>query len=348
MAKNKFLDLSGVEYLIGKCRTVFANITHTHKLEEITDYTVDSSLSSTSTNPVQNKIVQAAIQALEDSKAEKDELPTKVSELTNDSGFVTNDDMNLALNQSIADWNQSDENAIDYIKNRTHYEEEIESGSIEIYNGTVTSRIFLNMNEYDYNFIEDLYVVFDSTKYELHKYEINPVTYGYDTNDGNDIPFTLTINVIDAQLAFTCQDTETHTVIIQQPNFEIVVHQLNEKFIPDTIARKTYVDEKCLEATSSANAYTDESIVEYTLSKDGTTFILKGNDDSISTVEETLTTASDDGAGNVVLDAAVGMTTVSDTAKQEILNNVLASLTTETLTFTLDDGSTVTKNVVVM
>lgn len=37
--------------------------------------TVDSSMSTTSTNPVQNKVVQSAIQTLEDTKANVDELP---------------------------------------------------------------------------------------------------------------------------------------------------------------------------------------------------------------------------------------------------------------------------------
>lgn len=90
----KILDLLGLTELVDLCKQTFANITHTHKLEDITDYTVDSSLSSTSTNPVQNKIVQAAIQTLEDSKADKDELPTKTSDITNDSGFITVTEVN--------------------------------------------------------------------------------------------------------------------------------------------------------------------------------------------------------------------------------------------------------------
>lgn len=48
--------------------------------------TVDSALSDTSTNPVQNKVVKAAI----DQKANSSAIPTKTSSLTNDSGFITN------------------------------------------------------------------------------------------------------------------------------------------------------------------------------------------------------------------------------------------------------------------
>ena len=45
----------------------------------------DSELSSSSTNAVQNKIVKQAL----DDKADKTAIPTKTSQLTNDSGFLT-------------------------------------------------------------------------------------------------------------------------------------------------------------------------------------------------------------------------------------------------------------------
>lgn len=47
--------------------------------------TIDTALSGISTNPVQNKIIKEAL----DTKADTDDIPTKTSELTNDSGFLT-------------------------------------------------------------------------------------------------------------------------------------------------------------------------------------------------------------------------------------------------------------------
>ena len=47
--------------------------------------TVDDAMSSTSTNPVQNKVVTAAL----NSKADASAIPTKTSQLTNDSGYLT-------------------------------------------------------------------------------------------------------------------------------------------------------------------------------------------------------------------------------------------------------------------
>lgn len=47
--------------------------------------TIDSALSSTSENPVQNKVINSALSA----KADSSDIPTKTSDLTNDSGFIT-------------------------------------------------------------------------------------------------------------------------------------------------------------------------------------------------------------------------------------------------------------------
>lgn len=47
--------------------------------------TIDTALSGISTNPVQNKVIKEAL----DAKADTDDIPTKTSELTNDSGFLT-------------------------------------------------------------------------------------------------------------------------------------------------------------------------------------------------------------------------------------------------------------------
>lgn len=49
--------------------------------------TVDTAISNSSTNPVQNKVVNAALA----NKANTSAIPTKVSQLTNDSGFKTTD-----------------------------------------------------------------------------------------------------------------------------------------------------------------------------------------------------------------------------------------------------------------
>lgn len=60
------------------------NIVDTYaKKTDVANITVDSSMSSTSTNPVQNKVVKTAIDTVTAS------IPTKVSDLENDAGYLT-------------------------------------------------------------------------------------------------------------------------------------------------------------------------------------------------------------------------------------------------------------------
>ena len=59
--------------------------------------TVDDELSTTSTNPVQNRIITAAL-AL---KAAIADIPTKLSQLQNDSGFQTASQVNAAITAAV-------------------------------------------------------------------------------------------------------------------------------------------------------------------------------------------------------------------------------------------------------
>ena len=59
--------------------------------------TIDSELSSTSTNPVQNKVITAAL-AL---KAAITDIPTKLSQLLNDSGYQTAAQVQSAIGAAV-------------------------------------------------------------------------------------------------------------------------------------------------------------------------------------------------------------------------------------------------------
>ena len=80
MAK-KFISLSKLSIFLDNLKKEFAAITHTHKMSEITDYVIDTELSSTSSNPVQNKVINTefdavskAMGALESSIDEKSQV----------------------------------------------------------------------------------------------------------------------------------------------------------------------------------------------------------------------------------------------------------------------------------
>lgn len=57
----EFLDFKGLSEFFTGLFGKFATLSHKHKVADISDYTVDSSLSSSSTNPIQNKAVNSAL-----------------------------------------------------------------------------------------------------------------------------------------------------------------------------------------------------------------------------------------------------------------------------------------------
>ena len=101
-----------------------------------------------------------------------------------------------------------------------------------------------------------------------------------------------------------------------------------------------------LDAIDATKADKDE-IVKYSLSKDGINITLEGTDNSVSVIQESTTNAIDDNAGNVVLTSTDAINSINESLKQELVNATMAALPSETLTFVLMDGTTVTKEVVV-
>lgn len=64
MATKKYVSLSKLSYFLDNLRSVFALKAHTHSTSDISDFVVDTELSSTSTNPVQNKVIDAEFEAM--------------------------------------------------------------------------------------------------------------------------------------------------------------------------------------------------------------------------------------------------------------------------------------------
>lgn len=65
MSEKKFLNSDGLVRLVANIINGFSGKDHVHTVSDITDYEVDSSLISTSANPVQNSVVTSAIDSLE-------------------------------------------------------------------------------------------------------------------------------------------------------------------------------------------------------------------------------------------------------------------------------------------
>lgn len=69
MATKKYVSLSKLSVFLENLKNTFALVTHNHKLSDISDFAVDNALSSTSTNPVQNKVIDAEFDAIAESFA---------------------------------------------------------------------------------------------------------------------------------------------------------------------------------------------------------------------------------------------------------------------------------------
>ena len=64
MSPKKYVSLSKLSTFLDNLYNKFSLIGHKHTLSDITNYTVDSQLSSTSTNPVQNNMIDAEFEAM--------------------------------------------------------------------------------------------------------------------------------------------------------------------------------------------------------------------------------------------------------------------------------------------
>lgn len=66
MSQKKYVSLSKLNVFLDNLRNKFAAKTHEHTVSEIKDYKVDTELSSTSTNPVENKRLNEEFEAIGD------------------------------------------------------------------------------------------------------------------------------------------------------------------------------------------------------------------------------------------------------------------------------------------
>ena len=184
---------------------------------------------------------------------------------------------NELLNGAKADWNQNDETASDYIKNKPFYDNtEVLLDTITVNNG---DELELNIKK-DIGIQGDIItVVWDGVSTEqtigycdvefgnlfVSQYTIGNQSY---LNNGNNIfedtGETYLINNDEGSTTSVvyCDDA-SHTLSI----IKGALVQIDEKFIPDAIAKKTYVDEKIDEVIANIPSVTDvETKMPITLS----------------------------------------------------------------------------------
>lgn len=65
MSNNKkYISLARLSNFLDNIKEKYSQIGHKHTISDLTDYVVDTELSSTSTNPVQNKVLDSEFDAV--------------------------------------------------------------------------------------------------------------------------------------------------------------------------------------------------------------------------------------------------------------------------------------------
>ena len=101
MATKKYVSPSKLSVFLDNLKNIFAPLSHKHTLSEITDYVVDSSLSSTSTNPIQNKVINAEFDAVSEAMgALEAAIDEKLDTSTASSTYETKEDATTKLNEA--------------------------------------------------------------------------------------------------------------------------------------------------------------------------------------------------------------------------------------------------------
>ena len=98
MAQKKYVSLSKLSTFLDNLKNTFAALGHKHTINDLTDYTVDTELSSTSTNPVANSTIKTAIDEIKTYADEHDALMFKITYNSDDKTYslvdVTFDELN--------------------------------------------------------------------------------------------------------------------------------------------------------------------------------------------------------------------------------------------------------------
>ena len=89
MSQKKYASLQTLQTFLTNLKNTFSELSHKHTVSDITDYVVDEELSATSTNPVQNKVIDAEFEAVATAMNALDAaLDQNASSITNLSTLV--------------------------------------------------------------------------------------------------------------------------------------------------------------------------------------------------------------------------------------------------------------------
>lgn len=143
------------------------------------------------------------------------------------------------ISQTQADWNQTDETAVEYVKNRTHYTEVVLGAST-----TYIARYYTgNDTMGDKNMSTALVYAFDNVKLTFENEAV--LQSNVLTGETRTLVFAIgagTLTIVatanNGIVKITNNTGISQRAVWEYPSsVEVIVHQIDEKFIPETIAR---------------------------------------------------------------------------------------------------------------
>lgn len=154
-----------------------------------------------------------------------------------------------------SDWNQNDPNAIDYVKNRTHYEEktytQLWTNAVFTTGNTKTStsssgrpyEFYSSPTSYEYSYINsstgDEYIVtVDGVDYEVSYH----ACIGENEYIEGKVPVIIGQGGQGSMCIYGREPNKTYTISVKKHTSSFIM-PLDEKFIPDTIARTSDIPE---------------------------------------------------------------------------------------------------------
>lgn len=151
------------------------------------------------------------------------------------------------IKKSTADWSQNDSSAADYVKNRTHWEEETVIVTEREISGffLMQEPIYTVVNPFKMNPVagSTYTVVWDGVSYDVKMQDFDGLGYIGNVNyvtmtSGGNIPFAIVF--ADEIFLVTESHAASHTISIS----EAVVHKLDHKYLPDDIGVQPDWDEE--------------------------------------------------------------------------------------------------------
>lgn len=132
---NKYITPRRLQTFLDNLKNVFAVLGHKHTISDISDFTVDSSLSPTSVNPVQNRVLNEEFEA--------------ISEALNVYDSALDDKANVTHTHEISDVNNL-QSTIDTINNNVDKKSQVQIVTTESTETLPTLKIHrLTQEEYD-------------------------------------------------------------------------------------------------------------------------------------------------------------------------------------------------------